>query len=91
MEPETSGGRVAGRVVDPGGSPVAEAAVMITSGPPHADMAALTGADGDFSFLDLAPGEYTFLANAPDHPPETRTVRVGPGEAARLEIRLGGG
>lgn len=86
----TAAGEVAGRVVGPGGAPVAEVAVMITAGPPHADLAALTGAEGDFSFRDLAPGEYTFLANAPDHPPETRTVRLGPGEAARLEFRLGG-
>lgn len=85
-------GEIAGRVLGPGGRPVAEAAVMITASPgPHPDIAALTRDDGTFSFRGLVPGEYTLLANAPGHPTQTRSVQVAPGQAARLDFTVGGG
>ena len=92
MTEGTPGGEIAGRVLRPGGSPVAEAAVMIVGSPePHPDIAALTGGDGGFSFRALSPGEYTLMANAPGAQPMTRRVRVLPGAVATLDFTIPGG
>jgi len=89
QDPGARGGEIAGRVLAAGGVPVTEATVMITASPgPHPDIAALTGAGGEFSFRGLPPGEYTLLANAPGSPPLTRTLAVQPGEAATLDFMV---
>jgi hypothetical protein len=85
-------GEIAGRVLNGGGTPLAEATVMITSSPgPHPDIAALTGSGGEFSFRGLPPGEYTLLANAPGSPPQSRSVAVRLGEAAVLDFTVDAG
>ncbi|UOQ68247.1 carboxypeptidase-like regulatory domain-containing protein [Hymenobacter volaticus] len=43
-------------------APLEEVNVLIVSGPPHTDMAAVTGSDGRFSFNSLRPGNYLLKA-----------------------------
>jgi hypothetical protein len=43
---------------------VADAAVAISAGPEHRDVAALTDGAGEFLLTDLLPGEYRVSAQA---------------------------
>lgn len=84
-----SRGRIEGLVLDRRGRPVAGCTVMLTgASPDHPDIAALTGDDGAFSFLDLEPGSYEVLARAEDGASEVGGVTVRATGTSRLELRL---
>lgn len=79
--------RIAGRVVDAQGRPVAEARVMIAGdSPDHPDIAQLTGPDGSYRFGGLAPGRYT--VKAIDVTEGEAAVDLGDDEEAELDIPL---
>lgn len=80
-------GRITGRVSDGAGRPVAGAAVMIAAGPSHADISALTGADGEYAFDDLRPGAYEILVNAEGHDPVRQRAQVRDA-TVRVDVRL---
>jgi hypothetical protein len=78
-----------GRVTTRQGYPVPDAAVMLGGGSPaHPDIAALTAESGEFSFLDLEPGEYTVIVTVDGHPQQQHSVHVARGEQAWAEITL---
>lgn len=82
---------VFGRVTDESGVPIGGATVMVTGdSPQHRDIAALTDRDGRFRFAGLEPGTYTFLVNAPGHPPKTAAVTIRNQEETQLDIQLNG-
>jgi iron complex outermembrane receptor protein len=83
-------GEIVGRVTTPDGEPVVEAPVMITGGPAHPDIAALTNERGEFRLTDLDPGEYTLLVNPEDRGPQTAQARVEPNRVTRLDLALPG-
>lgn len=80
-------GRIAGRVSTADGRPVAGAAVLIAAGPPHADISALTGSDGEYALDDLRPGRYEILVNAEGHAPVRRQTQLQ-GGTVRVDVRL---
>jgi hypothetical protein len=79
-----------GKVTDPQGKPVPQAAVLFTGdSPTHPDIAALTNATGDYRYTNLAPGLYTLMVNAEGFPTQTQQIQVNSGEDAQLDFHLG--
>jgi protocatechuate 3,4-dioxygenase beta subunit len=90
MDPRTTAS-IVGQVVDAAGQPVADATVMIeTSDRSHHDIAQLTGATGEFRFVDVEPGTYTVVARTPGGAAVRGTTRVGAGRVATLRLVAGG-
>jgi hypothetical protein len=56
---QSTGGRVLGRVADPTGAVLAEAAVRLTNEATGVARDTKTNASGDYSFLEVVPGVYT--------------------------------
>jgi hypothetical protein len=81
---------IAGRVLDATGSPLVGATVALgSSSVPVSDIAARTGADGQFRRGGLDPGTYTVEVSHPDYPLHREPVEVADGQVLTLEIRLG--
>lgn len=66
-----------------------DANVVITQGPVHSDLAAMTSEDGTFEFANLTPGQYLIKAYA-NTTSDVVPVRVYPGKTAFVEIWLSG-
>ncbi|MBC8165569.1 MAG: TonB-dependent receptor plug domain-containing protein, partial [Bryobacteraceae bacterium] len=73
-------GSVAGRVVDPSGSSVAQARVSITQRPTEVQRSATTNGSGQYEFAALPPGEYMLTAHA---------AGVGSSEGKPIKIEAG--
>lgn len=84
-------GVLTGRVLDPGGAPVAGARVLVTASPgPVPDLAQLTGADGRFSSPAPRPGAYRIAAYADGFASGEVGVEVpAAGGPPAVEITLG--
>ncbi|MFJ9642241.1 carboxypeptidase-like regulatory domain-containing protein [Streptomyces sp. NPDC101206] len=81
---------IGGVVVDTDGSPSPGVSVYLTGGPgTFPDVAALTGADGRFSFGVSAEGVYTVQCRAPDGRSARASAAAGAREAASVVLRLG--
>ncbi|WP_375438385.1 carboxypeptidase-like regulatory domain-containing protein [uncultured Hymenobacter sp.] len=55
-------GSITGIIRNTNHAPIENVNVLIVSGPAHTDIAAITGADGRFSFNSLRPGNYLLKA-----------------------------
>ncbi|MBL7255720.1 carboxypeptidase regulatory-like domain-containing protein [Paractinoplanes lichenicola] len=76
-----------GRVVDNGGAPVADAAVVVVAGSvPIPELALLSGPDGRFT-LRLPPGRFTLRAHGDPGRGETTVDTTALG--AEIVIRVG--
>jgi hypothetical protein len=84
-------GVLSGRVLDPGGAPVAGARVVVTASPgPVPDVAQLTGTDGRFSTPAPRPGAYRIAAYADGFAATEAAVDVpAAGGPPAVEITLG--
>ena len=83
------GGTIAGRITTLGGTPVGNAAVLITGdSPTHQDIAALTNAQGEYRLAGLVAGDYTVLVNAAGYKPSSDTIRVSEVGGAELNFTL---
>jgi iron complex outermembrane recepter protein len=71
--------------VEPGGSPVEHATVLIV----QLRRSAVTNAEGRYEFTDLPPGTYDVLAHLHPLTDERRQVVIQAGQAAALDIHLG--
>jgi iron complex outermembrane recepter protein len=76
-----------GRVADPQGGVVVNAAVTLSAGSGARPRTVRTGADGTFTFDAVAPGRYTISVDSPGFVAWTQTVTAGPG-AAPLSVSL---
>ncbi len=84
-------GRIEGTVVDEQRRPLAEVIIGIkttTSSEPYPEIAPVTNAKGEFSFPDLATGQYTLLAAREGFREQTKTVTVEDRKIARVEFVL---
>ena len=80
---------IVGRVIGPGGKPIANARVYFTRGPvPLPEIAALTDDSGGFSLTAPAPGKYVLAAAAEGLTDSSATVEVGKGREANVDIKL---
>src|SRR5262249_8027679 len=81
----TEAGRIAGRVLDPTGAPLAGASVALAGA--HERRAA-TSADGAFALDGLPDGEYELEASLAGFAPSSFRVRIEGGEAAPVVFKL---
>ncbi len=84
-------GSIEGTVVDEQRKPLAEVIIGIkatTSSEPYPEVAPVTNKKGEFSFPDLAPGQYTLLAAREGFREQTKTVTVEDRKVARVEFVL---
>jgi protocatechuate 3,4-dioxygenase beta subunit len=81
-------GTLTGLVSDAAGGPVADAAVVLGDGPPHPDIAAVTGASGQFRFDALEPGEYEVIVNRASAGTARVSSRVEAGRITRIHVTL---
>jgi outer membrane receptor protein involved in Fe transport len=82
-------GSIVGTVVDPGGTPAADAAVRIVSQERGGERQVLTNENGRFTVALLSPGLYTLRAELPPNQPvEVSDVRVTVGERSRVTLEL---
>jgi Carboxypeptidase regulatory-like domain len=84
-------GSIRGVVLTEHGEPVEGATVIITAGPPHQDLAALTTDDGRFELAGLLPGTYSLLVTSPTGKQQALQTSVLPGQASMVEVRIGTG
>ena len=81
-------GSINGIIRDANNGPLENVNVMIISGPSHHDLAAISGADGQFSLQSLLPGNYVLKAYGQVESKEL-PVQVGSQQIPFVEIRLG--
>jgi EmrB/QacA subfamily drug resistance transporter len=88
-EPPTSGHVVRGRVRQPGGQPVARAAITLID--PNGRQAArqLTGGDGSYELSTSDTGSYVLIVRAAAHQPHAIGVELN-GAPVELEVTLAG-
>lgn len=85
----TGRGRIEGTVVDEQRKPLAEALIGITattSTEPYPEIAPTTNEKGEFSYPELAPGQYTLLATREGYRNQTKTVTVEDRKVTRVEF-----
>lgn len=80
-------GSITGIIRNANDAPLANVNVLIVSGPSHQDIAAITGADGQFSLGSLQPGNYVLKAYGQVESDEV-PVQVLPNHIPFVEIRL---
>ncbi|MFD8543411.1 MFS transporter [Streptomyces sp. NPDC059649] len=79
------GGQVRSAVT---GEPVADAMVVVTDVRGEVLATGRTGAEGHFSFDELAPGTFTVAVNATGYRPAALPVEVGGQGTTRIEVEL---
>jgi hypothetical protein len=85
MNYDKSRSAIKGRVLR-NGRPVVDASVSIADGPSHPDIAALTGANGEYAFNDLEPGDYAVQAYIEGDRPAVKRCSVPAGQTAILDF-----
>jgi len=83
---QTGTGGVHGVLMDDSGAVIP--AVKVTVARPGVTKTAETQADGSFSAMGLAPGQYTVSVTYPGFAPFSRAVNVGAGAPVQMSIRL---
>lgn len=81
-------GRIKGLIRDADDIPIEDVNIVILDGPPHPDIAAITGADGAFGFSGLQPGNYVIKAYGSDLESDDIPVIVLPRKIAFVEVWL---
>ncbi len=78
-----------GTITDPQGAVIADAKVTLSSANTGFNRSVLTGANGEYQFLQLTPGTYTVLAEAPGFSALTRTdVQLLVNTPTTLDLRM---
>lgn len=81
---------LAGTVADKQGRSLAHASIVLQDADGHAVAHAESGSDGRFRFVDVAPGTYATVVDAPGYATGTRIATVAQGQPpAALDIELG--
>jgi len=85
----TGRGDIKGTVVDEQRKPLAEVIIGITAttaSEPYPEIAPITNEKGEFSYPELAAGQYTLLAAREGYQSQTKTVTVEDRKVARVEF-----
>lgn len=78
-------GTITGQVVDPAGAPVADAAIVLTTGSKASRRQATSDAAGRFAFADVAAGAFQLTIAAPGFAALTRAGQLAPGATVSLD------
>jgi len=81
-------GGIAGRVTDPAGAVIPNAAVGLKSLDTGEEQSANTNGEGSYRFNLLKPGRYQITINAPGFAKTVQTTAVTVGQTAQLDIAL---
>jgi hypothetical protein len=81
-------GRISGRIVAEGGSPLAGVTVTVTSAERNFEREATTDSDGHYTFALLPPGDYTLAAAVAGYQAAVLRVPVRIGETVPLDVEL---
>jgi hypothetical protein len=81
------GSKLAGAARTTAGGALPDARVSLLDATGNLAGAVTTGPDGEFSFDNLAPGEYTLIASG--YPPVARKLTISSGRAHAQDIQLG--
>jgi EmrB/QacA subfamily drug resistance transporter len=82
-----SGARVEGTARAAAGTPVADARVTLLDSDGNVAAVATTGADGSYSFENLAEGDYTVIASG--YPPAASRLQISSGQPHSHDVQLG--
>ena len=82
-------GVLLGRILDPGGSPVADAHIELSSADSLTRLAARSAADGSFALSGIPPGRYSLLIDRPGLAPTSRQgIAIEPSGVLFVRINL---
>jgi Carboxypeptidase regulatory-like domain len=81
-------GAIVGNITTTGGEPIADASVMVESGPSHPDLAAITDESGVYRLGDLEPGQYVIRVFAEGFSTVSGRVPVRRGHTTRANLTL---
>src|SRR6516162_1530152 len=85
----STGAQLSGRILDPQGAVVPSANVTLRSSASGHELSAATDSSGEYHFLRVPPGQYTFTVEAPGFSKLTNTgVVLTVGEIANLPVTL---
>jgi hypothetical protein len=79
---------LAGVITDPSGAVVPQAAVEITNPATGYIRVVKSGAKGDYSFDQIAPGSYTVTVSAPNFAPQSEQVELLVATPSKLNFKL---
>ena len=75
---------ISGQVVDPSGTPVAEAAITLTNVATHTAAQVTSDANGNYAVMNLPPGTYTIEAWQERFGTLDQTVTIAPKESKSI-------
>jgi hypothetical protein len=81
-------GTIVGYITTTEGEPIADASVIVESGPPHPDLAAITDESGAYRLSDLEPGQYVIRVFAEGFSTVSGRVPVRHGLVTRANLTL---
>jgi hypothetical protein len=81
-------GTIVGKITTSDGRPIADATVMVESGPTHSDLAAVTDVTGAYALSELEPGLYTLQVNAAGFSTVSGRVPVRHKQITRADLTL---
>ncbi len=86
---QTSSGSIVGLVTDPSGAIVPDATVVLKNTATNASQTAVTGASGNYSFVDLNPSVYDITVTKKDFESLTQSgINLQVGAVVRLDVTL---
>jgi hypothetical protein len=89
LQAQSFNGSISGTVVDPSGSPVAAAEMVLKNTATGVELRRVSEADGSYAFRNLVPGTYEITATfAGFQPYARRGILVAPNGDVRLEVGL---
>src|SRR5688572_31023072 len=86
--PRAGSARVAGRVLDPAGTPVSDARVTLSRGAVGLQQAVSTSADGRYAFEGLASGQYLLEVRREGFSVSARPLELASGQTLALDVVL---
>jgi hypothetical protein len=81
-------GAIIGNITTLEGEPVADASILVESGPSHPDLAALSDESGSYQLSDLEPGQYVIRVFAEGFSSVSGRVPVRRGRVTRANLTL---
>ena len=86
--PQTAVTSLHGTVVDPGGAVTPEADITLTNGESGFKQTRKSNSEGEYSFQQIPPGQYTVRITASGFAPQVRQIELLVNQTGRLDVSL---